>query len=121
MLEHAAIAPHYLTIVTEIAGASSVERVRTRHVASGEEFDVELAAVFPYIGREPETAFLRGSVPVDESGRVAVDGWMRSAVPGIFAVGDVRQDSPGQAVTGAGDGATAAIAAHRYVSGGTWR
>ncbi len=41
---------------------------------------------------------------------------MRTALPGLFAAGDVRVDAAGQAVTAAGDGATAAIAAHRYLA-----
>jgi thioredoxin reductase (NADPH) len=42
---------------------------------------------------------------------------MRTARPGLFAAGDVRRDAAGQAITAAGDGATAAIAAHRYLTG----
>jgi thioredoxin reductase (NADPH) len=42
---------------------------------------------------------------------------MRTELPGLLAAGDVRTDSAGQAVTAAGEGATAAIAAHRYLTG----
>jgi thioredoxin reductase (NADPH) len=41
---------------------------------------------------------------------------MRTELPGLFAAGDVRADSAGQAVTAAGEGAAAAIAAHRYLA-----
>jgi thioredoxin reductase (NADPH) len=41
---------------------------------------------------------------------------MRTEAAGLFAAGDVRADSAGQAITAAGDGATAAIAAHRYLA-----
>ena len=40
---------------------------------------------------------------------------METGVPGLFAAGDIRRDSPRQLVNVASDGATAAIAAHRYV------
>ena len=41
---------------------------------------------------------------------------MRTKLPGLFAAGDVRADAARQAITAAGDGATAAIAAHRYLA-----
>ena len=41
---------------------------------------------------------------------------MRTELPGLFAAGDVRRDSASQAITAAGDGATAAIAADRYLT-----
>ena len=59
---------------------------------------------------------LAGVVALDERGCVATDTWMRTDSPGLFAAGDVRADSAGQAVTAAGEGATAAIAAHRYLT-----
>jgi thioredoxin reductase (NADPH) len=45
---------------------------------------------------------------------------MRTARPGLFAAGDLRRDSAAQAITCAGDGATAAIAAHRYLADRSW-
>ena len=45
---------------------------------------------------------------------------MRTELPGLFAAGDIRADSASQAVTAAGDGATAAIAAHRFIESGSW-
>ena len=72
--------------------------------------------MFVHVGRVPNTAFLDGVLALDELGRVPTDAWMRTALPGLFAAGDVRVDAAGQAVTAAGDGATAAIAAHRYLA-----
>jgi thioredoxin reductase (NADPH) len=40
---------------------------------------------------------------------------MKTTRAGLYAVGDIRQDSARQAITAAGDGATAAVAAHRYL------
>ena len=57
---------------------------------------------------------------LDEHGRAPTDVWMRTERPGLFAVGDVRSDSAGQAITASGDGATAAIAAHRYLADRAW-
>ena len=105
------------TAVLEVLGETAVSGVRVRDAEGGAEDQVDLAALFVYAGGEPNTAFLRGRLPLAEDGRVPVDGWMRTALPGVFAAGDVRADSPGHAITAAGEGATAAIAAHRYLAG----
>ena len=52
---------------------------------------------------------------------VPVDQDMRTTLAGIFAAGTVRSGSPGRAVSSAGDGASAAIAADRYLADGIWR
>jgi thioredoxin reductase (NADPH) len=99
--------------VEEILGDGRVEGIRLR----GEASTVEVAAVFVHVGRVPNTELLEGVVALDDARRVPTDPWMRTEQPGLFAAGDVRSDSAGQAITAAGDGATAAIAAHRYLSG----
>jgi thioredoxin reductase (NADPH) len=105
------------TVVEEILGDGRVEGVRLHDLASGESSAVEVAGVFVHVGRVPNTELLDGLVALDDGRRVVTDTWMRTELPGLFAAGDVRADSPGQAVTAAGDGATAAIAAHRYLAG----
>jgi thioredoxin reductase (NADPH) len=114
--ESAHVEVRHRTVVEEILGNGSVEGVRVRELASGESSTVAVAAVFVHAGRVPNTALLAGVVALDERGCVATDAWMRTELPGLFAAGDVRADSPGQAVTAAGEGATAAIAAHRYLT-----
>ncbi len=101
--------------VEEVLGEGTVTGVRVRHADSGAMEDVELAALFVYAGGEPNTEFLRERLTLADDGRVPADGWMRTELAGVFAAGDVRADSPGHAITAAGEGATAAIAAHRYL------
>jgi thioredoxin reductase (NADPH) len=115
--EHPAITLHPNTVVEEILGEDLVTAVRLRATLTGEVTNQETAAVFVYLGHEPNTAFLRGVLPLDEAGRISTDIWMRTALPGLFAAGDVRADSAAQAITAAGDGATAAIAAHQFIRG----
>jgi thioredoxin reductase (NADPH) len=104
------------TVLDEILGDGKVEGLRLRDLATGESSVLPVAAVFVHVGRVPNTEFLEGLLALDELGRVPTDGWMRTALPGLFAAGDVRVDAAGQAVTATGDGATAAIAAHRYLA-----
>jgi thioredoxin reductase (NADPH) len=102
--------------VEEILGDGRVDGVRVRDLASGESSTVPAEGVFAYIGRIPNTACLEGVVGLDEGGHVPTDIWMRTELPGLFAAGDVRANAAGQAISAAGDGATAAIAAHRYLA-----
>jgi thioredoxin reductase (NADPH) len=113
--EHAAIEVRLDSIVEEILGDETVVGVRVRDTASGQTEDVDVAAVFVYVGSEPESAFVAGDVARDHEGRVVTDATLSTTLPGLFAAGDVRSGSSGQAVAAAGDGAAAAMAAHRYL------
>ena len=53
---------------------------------------------------------------MDAGGHVIVKEWMVTEVPGLYAAGDIRANSARQAVTAAGDGATAAIRADHYIT-----
>ena len=104
------------SVVEEILGDHSVEGLRLRDLAGEESTTVAVSAVFVHVGRVPNTELLAGVVALDEHGKVATDTLMRTELPGLFAAGDIRADSAGQAITAAGDGATAAVAAHRYLA-----
>ena len=51
------------------------------------------------MGLEPNTAFLRNVMQLSATGHVPTDIWMKTELPGLYAVGDIRQDSPAQAIT----------------------
>lgn len=106
--------------VQEIVGEDGVTGVRVRSLSDNAETTVDLAALFVYAGQEPNTGVLGGLVSLDAAGRVPTDAWMRTERPGLFAVGSIRTDAPGLALTASADGATAAIAAHRYLNSRTW-
>jgi thioredoxin reductase (NADPH) len=99
----------------EIRGDTVVSGMRVRDVRTNEEFDLEVEGIFIFIGLAPNTGLLAPLVDLDETGCVPTTPWMETSVPGLFAAGDIRRDSPRQLVNVASDGATAAIAAHRYV------
>ncbi len=104
------------TVVEEILGDGRVDGIRVRDLATGKSSTVAVAAVFPNVGRVPNTGMLEGVLELDEHGRVPTDVWMRTELPGLLAAGDVRANASGQAISAAGDGATAAVAAHRYLT-----
>ena len=117
VLNHARIDVKLRTVVEEILGDDSVSGVRVRSMATGAETKIELKGVFVYVGLEPNTAFLKNLIPLSATGHVPTDVWMQTERSGLYAVGDIRQDAPAQAITSAGEGAAAAIAAYRYING----
>ena len=103
------------TTVSEIIGDGQVEGVSIVDETSGETSRIDLSGVFIYIGLDPNTDYLHDLLPLDNAGHILTDIWMNTDVRGIFAAGDIRQNSAAQLVSAAGDGATAAIAARRYL------
>jgi thioredoxin reductase (NADPH) len=104
------------TVVESIEGELGVEYLKLRNIKTQEGSRLDVAAVFVFIGQTPSSGFLRGLAPADAAGHLQVDLLMRTAVPGLFAAGDVRIDSARQAVSAAGDGATAAISAEHFLA-----
>ena len=103
------------TSVSEILGDGQVEGVSIVDEVSGETSRLDLSGVFIYIGLDPNTDYLQDVLPLDNGGHIPTDIWMNTPARGIFAAGDIRQNSAAQLVSAAGDGATAAVAARRYV------
>jgi thioredoxin reductase (NADPH) len=122
VLENPKIEVRFGAVVEEAIGnGGGLTGVRTRSVGDGKTGDLELAGLFVYVGLAPVTAWLGSALALDVSGRIPVDGAMRSTLPGLFAAGTVRSGSAGRAAAAAGDGSTAAVAADRYLKDGAWR
>jgi thioredoxin reductase (NADPH) len=117
--QHPKIELRLQTAVEDILGEDKVSGVRM--LCNGSATDLEVAAVFVYIGLTPNTAFVRDQAVLDPTGRIVTDARMRTELPGVLAAGVVRVGSPGRAVGSAGEGAIAAVAAGRYLSDGEWR
>jgi len=103
------------TVVEQINGDEAVESVDVRNLKTGERTTLATAAVFVFIGQTPNSGLLRGLVDLDPGGHAIVDLQMRTNVPGLFVAGDVRTLAARQLISAAGDGATAAISAERYL------
>lgn len=118
--EHPKIEIRFDTIVEDVVGDGGLTGVRTRTVSDGKVAELELAGLFVYVGLAPATAWLDQLIDLDPSGRIPIDSAMRCRQPGLFAAGTVRSASAGRAAAAAGDGATAAIAADKYLRDGVW-
>ena len=108
------------TSVDAILGTGQVEGVSTTNVETGETSWVDLSGVFIYVGLEPNSEYLTDLLELDGGGHIPTDVWMRTPLPGLLAAGDIRQESARQLASSTGDGATAAIAAQRYLASGDW-
>ncbi len=110
------VATHFESTVTEIFGPKKVTGVRVRNAKTGEERKVECDGVFVFIGLAPQTAFLRGTLDLDEQGFIRTDACtLRTSLPGVWAAGDARAGALKQAATAAGEGVVAALNAKEFL------
>jgi thioredoxin reductase (NADPH) len=103
-------------IVAYRGEASGLTGVRLRDTKTGKEADVPIDGVFLAIGHVPNTTIFKGMLEMDELGYLKVNQKTETNVPGIFAAGDVADRTFRQAITAAGTGAAASIAAERYLA-----
>lgn len=104
------------TIITEIRGdKSSVNAVSFQNTKTGQEGEFPADGVFIFIGYSPNNQLIPTGVRMNERGFVITDEKCETSVPGIFAVGDLRQKFANQIVVAAADGCIAALAAAHYV------
>jgi thioredoxin reductase (NADPH) len=103
------------TVVEKIEGGDVVKQLKLRQVKTGKKSSLDVAGVFIAVGLKPNTDFLEGVLPMDEGGYIITNERMETEIPGIFAAGDIRLNSPRQAITAAGDGATAATFAEIFL------
>ena len=104
------------TIVTEIVGdGKKVTGVKTHNKETNEDRLVPTDGVFIYIGNVPMTEPFKDLGITDEQGWVITDDEMKTSVPGVFAVGDVRDKKLRQITTAVGDGGIAGQGVFSYI------
>ncbi len=104
------------TVVEKINGDMlGVTSVSLKNLKTNEVTEFPCEGVFIYVGLDPNTQYLDGSVKFDGAGKVISNEKMETNVPGIFVAGDIRNTPLKQAVTAASDGSLAATMAIAFV------
>jgi thioredoxin reductase (NADPH) len=116
-LAHEKIEFAWNSVVDEVLGDEFVTGMRIRDVNTGETRDVPVEAVFVAIGHKPNTELFVDQLALDGTGYLKVEpGTTRTAIPGVYACGDVMDPIYRQAITAAGTGCMAAIDAERWLA-----
>jgi thioredoxin reductase (NADPH) len=109
------------TAVTEIQGTEAplgVTGVRVQNLKTGAESVIPCDGFFVAIGHAPASELVKDQLPLHSGGYVVVEpGSTRTAIPGVFAAGDLTDHIYRQAVTSAGMGCMAALDAEKFLAG----
>lgn len=103
------------TVIEEILGEETVKKVILKNLQTEQRIELPIDGVFIYVGNEPNTHFVKNFIELTEEGYIKTDDFMRTNIPGVYAVGDVRQKLLRQVVTAVSDGAIAAYHAEKYI------
>jgi thioredoxin reductase (NADPH) len=103
--------------VAEVVGEDRVSSLKLRNVKTGEQSTLEVGGVFVAIGHDPRSELFADVLATDAEGYLLVEQpSTRTALPGVFAAGDVVDHTYRQAVTAAGTGCAAALDAERWLA-----
>ncbi len=99
----------------EIKGKEFVEGIRIKALKTGKEKELEVGGAFIEIGLVPNSDAVKGLANLNKWGEVIVTPRNETSVPGLYAAGDVTDVPEKQIIVAAGEGAKAALQAHRYL------
>ena len=120
LLKHPKIEPLWFHQLDEVIGTDSplgVEGVRVKNVKTGEITEIACKGVFVAIGHSPATELVKDVLETHSGGYVVVEpGSTRTSIPGVYAAGDLTDDTYRQAITSAGMGCMAALDAENFLA-----
>ena len=105
------------TVVDEVhdVGLKEVTGLKLRNLKTGKVWDFPASAMFLGIGHSPNANMFDGQLDMDHDGYLKTRDYVFTAVPGVFACGDVQDRRYRQAITAAGSGCAAAIEVEKYL------
>ena len=103
------------TTVEEFRGNSKLTSVVIKDVNTGQTEELKPAAVFIFIGLDPNVDFVQGTVDLDRWGFIRTNERLETNIDGVFAAGDVRSGSTKQVASAVGEGAAAALMIRQYL------
>jgi thioredoxin reductase (NADPH) len=101
--------------IEAIRGDEHLELLEMADVKNGQKSSLKVDGLLVRVGLAANTGYLKGTLAMNAVGQIKVNDLMETEIPGIFAAGDVRHNSPMQIVTAVGDGATAAMRMLKYL------
>ncbi|MCY7217446.1 thioredoxin-disulfide reductase [Streptococcus cristatus] len=105
------------SVVKEIKGDDrKVTSVVFENVKTGQSSEADFGGIFVYVGLDPVSDFVKELGICDEAGWIVTDQHMKTALDGIYAIGDVRQKDLRQITTAVGDGAVAGQEVYKYIT-----
>ena len=105
----------YDTVVEGLVGETSLKAIKLKNTATGERSELSVDGMFVAIGQVPENEPFKNVAPLDERGYIVANEDCMLKAAGVFAAGDCRTKSIRQVTTATADGASAALAAVRYI------
>ena len=103
----------YNTQIIEVSGTPFLQKAV---IKSNEEIkELKVDGVFVFVGMNVNSSLVKNLCELNEYGEVKVDLNMKTTMPGLYAIGDVRENSVKQVVASSGDGAVAALNVVKYV------
>ena len=108
------------SVVESINGDDKVNSVNIKNVKTGEISNLDVGAVFVFIGFVPNSNISREPLKKDKDGYIITDSKMETSIQGVYACGDVRSQLVRQITNAVGDGTTAAVAAEKYMEENGW-
>jgi thioredoxin reductase (NADPH) len=103
------------SVVEEVAGDQMVGALKVRNVKTDNLHTLKVSGIFVAVGVVPNSQPFAGILKTDDAGSIIVDQELATSVAGIYAAGDIRQNSPRQIASAVGDGVAATMSALRYL------
>ena len=103
------------SVVDEVDGDQMVKALKVRNVRTDKVHALNVAGVFVAVGVVPNSQPFADVLKTDDAGSIIVDQELATSVPGIYAAGDIRQNSPRQIGSAVGDGVAASMSALKYL------
>ena len=106
---------YYNSVPKEVLGDKLVKQLVVKDSDKSETFTIDVDGVFVSIGLIPNTDCVKGFLDLNENNEIVIDYDCNTSVAGVFAAGDVTTVSVKQIIVAAGEGAKAALSAHKHL------
>lgn len=105
------------SIIEKFIGREKLEGVLIKNKKENKTYELAVEGVFEYVGWKPNSEIVKDLVKIDDKGFIITNSKMETSLPGIFAVGDVRNTPLRQVITAVADGAVAAMYVDKFLEG----